>query len=110
MFQFVCDRCKKPIKGTAYYTIDVYGHDINPTNDGRDSATTYAQNLNEGMSKVLCGEKHYCEKCKNKVEDFLRMDDTINLHIEQIPPPPEEPPLKILYETFGVRKKRNKKT
>lgn len=80
MFKFVCDRCKKPIEGTTYYTVDIYGHDINPTNAGGDSATTYAQNLNERMSKVLCGEKHYCEECKNKIEDFLKMDDSKTLY------------------------------
>jgi hypothetical protein len=84
MFQYVCNRCKKPIEGSTYYTIDIYGHDINPTNDGRDSATTYAQNLNEGMSKMLCGEKHYCEECKNKIEDFLKMDDSKTLYFEQV--------------------------
>ena len=84
MFQFVCDRCKKPIEGSTYYTIDIYGHDINPTNDGRYSATTYAQNLNEGRLKALCGEKHYCKECKNKIEDFLKMDDSKTLHFEQV--------------------------
>lgn len=83
MFQYVCNRCKKPIEGSTYYTVDVYGHDINPTNDGRDSTTTYMQNLNEGMSKMLCGEKHYCEECKNKIEDFLKMDDSKTLYFEQ---------------------------
>lgn len=96
MFQFVCDRCKKPIEGSTYYTVDIYGHDINPTNDGRDSATTYAQNLNEGMSKVLCGEKHYCEECKNKIEDFLRMDDSKTLYIEPIVVPDKDKP-KLMY-------------
>ena len=71
MHKYVCDRCKKIIEGSTYYTVDICGHDINPTNDGRDSITTYAQNLNEGMSKVLRGEKHYCEKCKDGVVNFL---------------------------------------
>lgn len=102
MFQFVCNRCKKPIEGTTYYTVDVYGHDINPTNDGRNSVTTYAQNLNENMSKALCGEKHYCEECKNKIEDFLKVDDSKTLYIEPIVVPKEEKPklMRWIKKTF----------
>ena len=83
MLQFVCNRCKKPIEGATYYTVDIYGHDINPTNDGRDSATTYAQNAGTNMSKMFCGENHYCESCKSKIEDFLKIDDSKTLHFEQ---------------------------
>lgn len=92
MFQYVCSRCKKPIEGSTYYTVDVYGHDINPTNDGRDSTTTYIQNASENISKMFCGEKHYCEECKNKIEDFLKMDDSKTLYIEPIVVPDKDKP------------------
>ena len=92
MLQFVCNRCKKPIEGATYYTVDIYGHDINPTNDGRDSATTYAQNAGTNMSKMFCGENHYCESCKSKIEDFLKMDDSKTLYIEPIVVPNKDKP------------------
>ena len=44
MFQniVICDRCGEKANscGTSYYTIEIFAHDINPTNDGRVYADT----------------------------------------------------------------------
>ena len=71
MRQFVCDRCKKPIEGTTYYTIEIYGHDIKPTNDGRQSMTTAAQNALSNACKMFNNEKHYCKKCRDQIVAFF---------------------------------------
>ena len=102
-----CDRCKKKCEGTTYYTIDIYGNDINPTNDGRHSMATASQNVETNTFKIFGSERHYCEKCRDKIEQFLKMEDVTTIHIEQIPYPPKKPPLRVLSETFGFKKKRS---
>ena len=107
MIAVICDKCKKKCEGTTYYTVDIYGHDINPTDDDKNSLTTAAQNISTNMAKIDCQEKHYCESCKDKIQNFLTSEDVASSHIKQIPPPPKEPPLRILTETFGFKKKRS---
>ena len=53
------------------YTINIFAHDINPTNDGRVYADTAVQNVHENMSKIFGKERHYCRKCKEKIEKFM---------------------------------------
>ena len=79
MHKFVCDRCGRTITGNTYYTVDIYGEDINPTNDGLKSSTTASQNISTNMAKIICPEKHYCEKCRDEFENFLRTKPIQNL-------------------------------
>ena len=66
-----CDRCRKKCEGTTYYTVEIYGHDIRPSNDGTQSMTTATQNAQTNTYKLFNHEKHYCEKCRDKIIDFL---------------------------------------
>lgn len=69
---FICDRCEKAIKGDTYYTIDIYGHDVNPTDDNRFALATATQNLITNSRKLFDVEKCYCEKCKESIEKFIK--------------------------------------
>lgn len=75
MFQniVICDRCGEKANscGTSYYTIGIYAHDINPSIDWSVSSDTAAQNVNENMNKIFGKERHYCKKCKEKIEKFM---------------------------------------
>lgn len=75
MFQniVICDRCGEKANsiGTSYYTIHISAYDINPTNDGRVYVDTEVQNVHENMSKIFGKERHYCKKCKDKIEKFI---------------------------------------
>ena len=53
------------------YTINIFAHDINPTNDGRVYADTAVQNVHENMSKIFGKERHYCRKGKEKIEKYM---------------------------------------
>lgn len=66
-----CNRCGKKIEGSTYYTIDIYGHDINPTNDNRVAFDTATQNVFTNMNKIFEQEKCYCKECKEKIESFI---------------------------------------
>lgn len=72
--QVICDRCGENCSesGTTYYTIDVYGHDISPTSDGRVSSDTAVQNIATNMNKMVNKPRHYCRSCKNEIEQFLK--------------------------------------
>lgn len=71
--KIICDRCgKECIEGSAYYTVDIYGHDIKPTNDGRVSFDAYVQNFVTNYTKLIKQQKHYCKKCKDEIEAFLK--------------------------------------
>lgn len=74
MNRVICNRCENECSGSTYYTIDIYGHDINPTNDGRVSASTAAQNLNTSMKNIFTQPRHYCKKCEEKIEAMLWSD------------------------------------
>lgn len=99
MYKVICDRCKKPIDGTTYYTVDIYGHDISPTNDGRRSIASAIQNVITNEAKGEGLEKHYCSSCRDKIEKFLRTEDMTTLS------PPKEPPLRVLNAEFGCKRK-----
>ena len=66
-----CDRCRKKCEGTTYYTVEIYGHDINPAGDSSQSMTTVTQNVQTNTYKLFNHEKHYCEKCREKIVGFL---------------------------------------
>lgn len=70
--KILCDRCgQECIEGSTYYTIDIFGHDIKPSNDGRIAYDAYSQNFNTNLMKILKQEKHYCKKCKDEIQDFI---------------------------------------
>lgn len=71
----ICDRCGEECGGSTYYTIDIYGHDINPTNDNRVSTDTATQNVYENMSKAFGRRKHYCKKCKEEIAYFCMSEE-----------------------------------
>jgi len=69
-----CDRCKRRIEGNTYYTIDIYGHDVNPTNDNRVAFDTATQNAITNTRKIFDKEKCYCKKCKESIEKFIEQE------------------------------------
>ena len=72
MNKVFCDRCgRECVEGSAYYTIDIYGFDINPTNDGRVSLDAATQNIATNSNKVFGKERHYCKKCKDEIAQFM---------------------------------------
>lgn len=72
MNKVFCDRCgQECVEGSTFYTIDIFGHDTNPTNDGRIAFDAYQQNFNTNLVKILKQEKHYCKKCKDEIEEFM---------------------------------------
>lgn len=72
MNKVFCDRCgQECIEGSAYFTIDIYGFDTNPTNDGRTSLDAAAQNIATNVAKVMGTQKHYCKKCKDEIEQYI---------------------------------------
>ena len=79
-----CDRCRQKCEGTTYYTVEIYGHDINPNNDGTQSMSTTTQNVQTNTYKLFNHEKHYCKKCRDKIVDFLsntKADDFVEPNI-----------------------------
>lgn len=71
MIKIVCDRCKNIIEGSTYYTINIYGHDIEPKNDGTVSAKTACQNAYTNSLEIFRSQRHYCEDCKNIIERIM---------------------------------------
>lgn len=75
--QVICDRCGESCakSGTSYYMFNIYAYDIKPTNDGRVCADMAVQNLNQNMSNLFNKPRHYCKRCVDKIERFMREDD-----------------------------------
>ena len=71
MIRMCCDRCKEEIKGTTYYTINIYAEDINPKSNDTWSYTTAVQNIQTNTLAMFNAQKQYCEKCKNEIERFV---------------------------------------
>ena len=71
MKQYVCDKCKKVIEGNTYYTIGIYGNDINPTCDNRVAFDTATQNVAINMQKIFEQQKCYCRDCKEDIERYI---------------------------------------
>lgn len=101
-----CDRCKRKCEGTTYYTIDIYGNDIKSVAGGI-SFKTASQNAQTNTHKLFDSERHYCEICKDKIENFLMLDDTKTLHIEPIVVPKEEKHnfMQKVFDSLGVSAK-----
>jgi hypothetical protein len=68
--RFVCDRCGRKCSDSTYFTIDIYGHDINPSGDNIVTLDTAAQNVCTNTSKMFGTERHYCKWCKEQIELF----------------------------------------
>ena len=47
-----CDRCKKKCEGSTYYTVDIYGNDINPVDAGI-SFKSASQNAQTNTHKLF---------------------------------------------------------
>lgn len=71
MKEYICDKCNRKIEGNTYYTIDIYGHDINPTNDNRVAFDTATQNAVTNMQKIFEQQKCYCKDCKEDIERYI---------------------------------------
>lgn len=72
MNKVFCDRCgKECVEGSAYYTIDIYGFDVNPTNDGRMSLDAATQNMETNLTKAAKTQRHYCKQCKDEIAQFM---------------------------------------
>lgn len=76
MVKMYCNKCNEEIKGTTYFTINIYANDVSdaPTASTASSTTT-AYNIQTYFSQIFHGQKHYCEKCKNKIEKFINSND-----------------------------------
>lgn len=69
--RFVCDRCGNECSDNTYFTIDIYGHDVNPSGDHRVAFEAAAQNAYVNISKMFGSERHYCKVCKNEIDNFI---------------------------------------
>ena len=75
-----CNRCgQECTEGSTFYTIDIYGHDIKPSDDGRIAFDAYSQNFNTNLAKMLKQERHYCKKCKNEIEAFMKGKNEVTI-------------------------------
>lgn len=72
MIKVICDRCKKEIEGTSYYTIDIYAADIEPQSKWTSSMDTASQNVKTNMMSLYNAKPQYCKKCKSEIEDFIK--------------------------------------
>ena len=70
-FDVICDRCNEKFAGSTYYTIDIRGFDINPSEDGRVSTETAACNLSTNLGSIFGIPKHYCKDCIGKIRKFM---------------------------------------
>ena len=67
--QRTCDRCGMPT-GDTYYEINIYAR-----SDGQSAtAEALAHNLSKGMKRMNGQEAVYCKSCKNKIEQYMKMD------------------------------------
>ena len=78
MIKMHCDRCRKEIKGTTYYTISIYAEDINPTPGETVAYATAIQNIQTNTLAMFSAKKQYCKKCRDEIEEF------INNYVEEI--------------------------
>ena len=69
---FFCDRCGDECTGGTHYTIEIFGHDNVPSGDGRVSSATATQNIHQNMQLVFGEKKHYCRRCKEAFEQFMK--------------------------------------
>ena len=91
MKERTCSRCGMPT-GDTYYKIDICARSNGP------SATTeaFSYNLMESLKRANSQEIVYCKSCKNKIEQYMRMDIRRVMRESGIKrrPPVEKPPKK----------------
>ena len=78
MIKMCCDRCGEEIKGTTYYTINIYADDINPKRDNTVTMATAIQNFETNTLALFNSKKQYCKKCRDEIEEF------INHYVEEV--------------------------
>ena len=83
MIKMHCDRCGKEIEGTTYYTVRIYGNDINPKSDYSVATATAIQNSNTNLMALFNAEKQYCKQCRDEIETFISCGKDTNPKIEQ---------------------------
>lgn len=69
--RFVCDRCGSESSDNTYFTVDIYGHDINPSGDNTVALDTATRNVCTNTSKMFGTEMHYCKSCRDEIENFI---------------------------------------
>ena len=67
--QRTCDRCGMPT-GSTYYKIDIYAKSDAPLAE----TEALAHNLWKSIEGMNNQEAVYCKECKNKIEQYMRMD------------------------------------
>lgn len=84
-----CSRCGMPT-GNTYYKIDICARSNGP------SATTeaFSYNLAESLRRANSQETVYCKNCKNKIEQYMRMDIRRVMTESWIRPPVKKQPKK----------------
>ena len=70
MIKMICDRCRKEIEGTTYYTVSIGAADINPRAEPAISASTAIQNLSNALY-AFNARPQYCKKCRDEIEEFI---------------------------------------
>lgn len=73
MYKIYCNRCGKEIID-HYYRIDISANDVHPTLGV--SSKVAIHNSSENWRNIFCKERHYCEDCKNKIENCINDDAT----------------------------------
>lgn len=71
MIKVYCDRCGEEIKGTTYYTINIYAEDINPAPVETVAYATAVQNIQTNTLMMFNVKKQYCKKCRDEIEKFI---------------------------------------
>lgn len=76
MVKIHCDKCGAEIKN-KYYTVNIYGHDINPQpsiTTAYASVACSSSNSREDILRTLNATKMYCWECRDKIEAFINGD------------------------------------
>lgn len=77
-----CDRCGKEIKNNTYFTIDIYGHNADES-DNRLSTSAASENTSTNLIKIFGCERHYCEKCKEEIKRFCMGNDELKAYLKK---------------------------
>ena len=65
----ICDRCRKKVEGSTYYTIDICAHDIN-----RDYGTSI-ETATHNTNRIAKGDTHLCSDCVSRVKILLNSNE-----------------------------------
>lgn len=69
MNKIFCNRCGKELTDD-YYTIDIYGHEVNPSNDGRANVDVTAINIATNILKTIKQERRFCKNCMVDIDRY----------------------------------------